>query len=527
MGNKRFGRFRTIDEILGSELLSRTPTVETTDRLLKSTRLEDKIYGEMREGDTLMDGILADCEPKLNAFNALARDVFQSVYSLNVRRNDEESLSSTAKEFNSHILDSVMNGDDYGTMKSICEGRQLPSYEAAEEFVENISANLDALLESAGGDKDRLGTLEKLKQRESELQSALEDMLNNRNDGDSSKDDEILRAANRLASKSAQVAAVSELVQNGLKHNRDAVAEIIQQAATAAKEKAEDVSLALKAWGQEDGGDGESKLELDRAIISRVHQSETLKEVTKYLGRFKEVAANARKNGYAYGRGEKYTIEYGRNLNRVLTAGFATLAAPETIPLFLRKYQTSRLPQYRRREAITKGSGDIIMCLDESDSTIDDAAWGKAVALTLLDAAMRGGRNFALIHFSSRDKVKTDVFKPGEYSSEDVYAAAETFLKGNTNFETPLKEAMLLMDYEGFENADIVFTTDGVCSLPKEFVTALAAKKAELKFTITGVLLDATSPGMEFSLTPFCDTILRTSELAQDEVATAIITARV
>lgn len=525
MSNKHYSRFRTIEEILGSELLSRAPSIQTTDRVLKSTRLEDKIYDEMRVGDEPMDRIVKACEPKLKTFGALARDAFQSMYSLNVRQNDEESLSSTAREFNAHILDSVMRSDDYRTIKNVCEGRQLPSYEASSEIMENLSANLDGLLHSAGGDKNLLNTLEKLKQQESALQDKLEALMDNRADGDTTKDAEILQTANKTASKSEQVAAVSERIQNYLMHNRDAVAGIIQQAAMAAKEKAEDVSLALKAWGQ-DGGDDSTKLELDRAVISRVHQSETLKEVTKYLGRFKEIAANARKNGYAYGRGEKYTIEYGNNLNRVLTSGFASLATPTTIPLFLRKYQTGRLPQYKRREAITKGSGDIIVCLDESVSTRDDAAWGKAVALTLLDAAMRGGRNFALIHFSDCDNFKTDVFKPGEYSAEDVYATAETFLNGGTDFETPLKEALMLMDYEGFANADIVFITDGVCSLSEDFTNALAAIKAALKFTITGVLLDMESPSMEFSLTPFCDDILRTSELTMDSIASAIIAAR-
>ena len=523
MRNKQF---RTIEDVLGSESLTRNPIRGTTDRVFKSTRLEDKIYSEMRDGDELMDSITDKCLPKLSTFEALSRDVFQSLYSLNVRRNDEEMLSSTAKEFNAHILDAVVYGDDYGAIKSVCEGRQLPAYEAATEFITNIADNLDELLKSAGGEKNLLNTLEKLKQQEYDLQQKLEDLVADRTEADAAKDSEILQTANNAASKSEQVAAVSELVRNNLTHNRDALTTIIMQAVAAAKEKGEDTALALKAWGDENRDDN-TKLELDHNIISRVRKSEMLKEVTKYLGRFKEIAANARKNAYAYGRGEKYTIEYGRNLNRVLTSGFAPLATPETIPIFLRKYQTGRLPQYRRREAITKGSGDIIMCLDESGSTSDDAAWGKAIALTLLDAAMRGGRKLALIHFASSGKFKTDVFKPGEYSAEDVYASAETFLGGGTNFETPVNEALRLMEYEGFENADIVFTTDGVCSLSKELTNALADKKAELKFKITGVLLDMESPGMEFSLTPFCDDVYRTSELTQNEIATVIITAMI
>ncbi len=40
--------------------------------------------------------------------------------------------------------------------------------------------------------------------------------------------------------------------------------------------------------------------------------------------------------------------------------------------------------------------------------------------------------------------------------------AAETFLDGGTDFERPLDEAIQLMN-AGFENADIVFLTDGLC----------------------------------------------------------------
>ena len=45
-----------------------------------------------------------------------------------------------------------------------------------------------------------------------------------------------------------------------------------------------------------------------------------------------------------------------------------------SVPLFVKKYQQRRLKQYRRREPIHKGMGDIICCLDESGSTRGDAA---------------------------------------------------------------------------------------------------------------------------------------------------------
>ena len=165
-------------------------------------------------------------------------------------------------------------------------------------------------------------------------------------------------------------------------------------------------------------------------------------EVARYLGRLKELMDGKRKNGYAYGRGEKYSLELGGDINRAIASEFAMLAAPETLPLFLRKLQRKALKQYQRREPICKGSGDIICMLDESSSAESQAPWCKAVALALLDIAMRDQRRFAVIHFAGVGDVQTDLFLPGQYDREDVLRCAETFLNGNTDYETPLREAL-------------------------------------------------------------------------------------
>ena len=199
------------------------------------------------------------------------------------------------------------------------------------------------------------------------------------------------------------------------------------------------------------------------------------------------------------------------------------LASPATVPLFLRKYQRRQIKQYRRREPIRKGAGDIICCLDESASTEGDkAAWGKAVAMALLDIAADGGRSFAMIHFSGVGSVQTDVFRPGEYTVTDKLTAAERFLGGGTDFQTPLREALVLMETGGFENADVVFITDGECVLPDSFIEELRGKQTELRFTVTGILLDAGS-STAFSLEEFCQKVYRTSEMMGDEIVRQIM----
>ena len=105
--------------------------------------------------------------------------------------------------------------------------------------------------------------------------------------------------------------------------------------------------------------------------------------------------------------------------------------------------------------------------------------------------------------------------------------AAECFLGGGTDFETPLKEAIRLMEAEGFENADVVFLTDGDCALPEAFAEPFRAAQSEKGFSVTGVLLDAGSSGWEFSLQSFCRKSYRTSELMGEEIVRSLVSDRV
>lgn len=90
-----------------------------------------------------------------------------------------------------------------------------------------------------------------------------------------------------------------------------------------------------------------------------------------------------------------------------------------------------------------------------------------------------------------------------------------------------MREALRLMEQEGFENADVVFITDGVCALPDAFREELAKEQTARRFTVSGVLLDQGTPGMDFSLRAFCQNLYRTSELVGDEIVRKLVNQRV
>jgi len=113
-------------------------------------------------------------------------------------------------------------------------------------------------------------------------------------------------------------------------------------ATKAASGKAEEVQNIIGAWS-----DDPADLERNPAntdLLVKVRSSKTLQMVAKYLGRFREIIAQGRRNGYAYGRGEKYSLELGNDLSRALSSEFAMLASPQTAPLFLKKYQQKAVP---------------------------------------------------------------------------------------------------------------------------------------------------------------------------------------
>ena len=269
-------------------------------------------------------------------------------------------------------------------------------------------------MRQAGGEKKALDTLEKLEQRRDESMEKLKRLLEQaaQSGGNAELERQALATANRAQSQVNQADAVGRMVRDNTVKNKDGIAALIAQAGKAAAQKAESTAAAIAAWGYgPDSGDPE-KMEADRNLVERVCRNKTLLEVARYLGRLKELINGKRKNGYAYGRGEKYSLELGGDINRVLGSEFAMLSTQETLPLFLRKLQRKGLKQYQRREPVSKGSGDIICMLDESGSAEEAAPWCKAVALALLDIAMQGNRRFAMIHFAGVGHFQTDLFLP-------------------------------------------------------------------------------------------------------------------
>jgi Uncharacterized protein containing a von Willebrand factor type A (vWA) domain len=518
--------FRSFDAFSKSPLFKGAPRPEKqekTHRILKSTGIESMIYRDLAQNDNQLSELVEQGAAKLASFPALGQDLFQALYGLNRRYTEEEQLSGMAQRFNKPLLQETMDSPDYAAMKSVCQGRELPSYDAALEFTSQLANHLDSFMEKVGGENHGLELADKLAGKVRDTEEALADALEQLAQAPGEKrEQKALRLANRLVNQQNQKEHVEKQVADNIQKYHKEMEQMVGQATTAAKKKAEETALAIAAWGNDPADPRQT--EVNRDLLTRLHGNPKLLEITRHLGRMREILTAHRRNSYAYGLGEKYSIEFGNKLPQVLSSEFALLAQRETQILFARKLQQKRLKQYRRREPIYKGSGDIIFCKDESSSMEgDNHAWASALALTMLQVAVHERRKFVLIHFAGEGQMQTDVFEPGKYTLEDMLSSAEQFLRGGTNYATPLEEAFQLIQKEGFDVADIVFCTDGACELQEDMREQIKELKRGRKTKIIGLLIDD-GQSFSFSLEPFCDEIHRLSEMTRNEVEKMMVT---
>ena len=410
---------KAADWLTGHRLNQREPV---TGRLLESTRLTDLIYrGFAAEDEDAPEELPEENGPR---FETLCQDLFTALYSPVLQRRDEDAVFQRERLYNKPILDSVLRGDRYAEMKSLCESREYPAYTAAAAFCRSLRQSMaEITLEIP--QQQFLPVIHKLTEQEQALTARLDRLLSGAAGVPSRK---LLYLYNRIFRKASQIANLRKKVEEGAVRYIRAVIVHIGSALDAALEAAHQTSTILQAWGD---GSGEMKnTPANRELLNYVRNSEMLQKIASYLGRYREILAAKRQNSFAYGRGEKYDIGFGSDINSCLASELALLGAPETEVLFMRRFQQKKLMQYRKREALIKGEGDMIVLLDESSSTRLMAGWAKAIALALLDVAAKGRRKFALVHFST--DIKTDLFEPGQYQTADILRAAEHFFNGGT-----------------------------------------------------------------------------------------------
>jgi uncharacterized protein with von Willebrand factor type A (vWA) domain len=270
-------------------------------------------------------------------------------------------------------------------------------------------------------------------------------------------------------------------------------------AAAAAAEQARDETALMRSWGL---GPGQlQRMDFDhRARLAHRLRTNRLAGFADLIGRFRTMASAERTRKTEHGVDELVGITLGDDLGRLIPSELASLGEPTLRTVFAARLAEQRLFVYETRGDESTGKGAIIACIDCSYSMNGPReAWAKACALALLDQARTAGRDFAGILFSSAGE--NQVFRfPGHQPPpiEDVLDFAELFYGGGTDFATPLDAAAQILDEEytgaARQHGDIVFITDGECSVTEDWMRGWRETKTRLDFRVFGISV-AQRPG--------------------------------
>lgn len=494
-------RFFSLDQILHSPLFDFSKPYQPpkrTDRSTRPTRLSDMDFAKASEPYYLED----DVKP-------LLADLFHLLFAQELRLTHPDERDVYVRLVQSAFVDDLLKRDDFLQLRNLCKGNAFAAMEAARAYQQAIESDM---LDCAEEAEPLASVLTRLERRHDAADEKLHNLVQQAQ-VDPAQTQAALQTAAEVASTAEQMRVVSGMIQTRLQKRSTETAQVICDAVRCSLQAAVLAKCVTQCWGDDDA-EATQQAERNQALLERVRGNAMLQGITRQLGRMKEMLSELRKNDYANGRGEKYTVTRGRDMKNLLSGELALMASPATTPLFLRKYHAKGLLQYAKRERVHKGHGDVIVCLDESGSTEgENAEWGKALALALQDICAHEGRKYALIHFSGTDQFRTDLFLPGQYTSADLLSAAEHFFDGGTDFETPIREALRLVNEDAFENADILFVTDGEDTISDELAEQLRNSIQDARCSVIGLLLDADSPGMEFSMEKFCERIYRVSEM--------------
>jgi uncharacterized protein with von Willebrand factor type A (vWA) domain len=249
-------------------------------------------------------------------------------------------------------------------------------------------------------------------------------------------------------------------------------------------------------------------------LADALMEHDKLKEISKKLGRMKQLLNDINKKPSKYGNTVS-DVGVGNNLARVLSSEKMFLLDPDLEYYFYKKYISKSLLEYKT-QGEEEMRGPIIVCVDDSGSMRGSKEyWSKAFAIAMLLIAMAEKRAYRCIIFSDGvDKVFD--FTKDDYSTERVIELAEYFSSGGTSYVETLRESLKSINESKFNKADILFISDGDPNgyLPEKFKKKFNNAKKEKEFFVQGMLIGKHNKSY---MEEFCDTIITLDDLNSND----------
>lgn len=438
----------------------------------------------------------------LSTGSALMRDLFWSFHKRAPMIAPPAPLKH-AYEINKQILEQVMN---------TIEWKQVREAGTADDLMMSSIATM-SVAENAIRALDQ-STIQKINDLNG-LESQMAQLFSQAESLDELAEKAKGRKANDLFERAQQARLQAEETQTQLEELNEEVNDEIEQAEAAirqaarqglsqAEQEIDSTNEAIKAYsgGYDQGGFGLAKnghsTREKLNLAHKVRASDKLKQIAELCGRLTRIALAVQKAKVKHPPDEIASIEVGDNVARMLPSELCLLADPELEDLFVLKFIEKRLAQYELIHHEPQGRGPIILAIDESGSmdepavpneSITKEVWSKGIALALMAIARLQKRDIAIIHFASRNQIKTQFFIKGQASPEEALQIAEFFYDGGTAFEPWMEKTLELIDQSTFDKADVICVTDGLASISPAVKANWLQTKAARGMRAFGILI--------------------------------------
>ncbi len=256
-------------------------------------------------------------------------------------------------------------------------------------------------------------------------------------------------------------------------------------------------------------------------LVETYYNSPKLKRLADRVGRLREVREQRIGRSGLEDISEVRGIDYGNDLSMVIPEEWLDYFDPFKKNLFRKKYADETLCLYDLKAKRPRGRGSMIICLDNSGSMQGPKEeTSKAIAIALMEIAVSQKRDFVVIMFGGPDDdLRVFDIPRGRCTPEQLVEIGEHFLcSAGTDFEKPLNEALRYLEKDKYPGADIVFITDGVCSVSREFLAGFAAAKKARRFRTVVVMVNYGNVSKS-PVENFCDELLVSKDLKGIDVA--------
>lgn len=425
--------------------------------ILKEMRSTERAYEEL-------------CEIAQDTGGSLSEDAFMQLFRFKPEWVPEQEIRPTHL-INRAVEEEMVELSEYVDLRPLTVGDEIGAALAFEELEPKLEELYDRTKEA--------------QKKAEQLEELMQEYLDQQEDDESTDE-----AMERLEE---QIEEMERDLKDEIDGQRSAMRTALSEGLEAAQDQAEAVEGFMQSFGEDAGNlqavPAEKRLEAARLLKDRPN----LAKLAELVGPMSRLAFSERRRRVHEAAEEVYEVEFGSDLSQLTPDELVRFALDDMYDQFMVDYAEDNLLQYKLRGQESVGKGGIIACIDSSGSMQGDRdIYAKAIALSLANIAKREDREFKAVIFGSSNEIHSiDFEKPKDFTMEKLMEVASFGFYGGTSFESPLAASLKHLqkqhDQNGAIKGDIVFITDGMCSISDQFMGNFKDEQERLRFQVFGI----------------------------------------